>query len=99
MLQRAHVVQAIGEFDQDDSDVVDHRQHHLAKILGLLLLAGGEIYSADFGDALDDMRYLFSELLANVDDGDRGVFDGIVQQARGYGNGIHAHVGQHASDF
>ena len=42
VLQRAHVVQAVGELDQDDADVVDHGQEHLAEVLGLALLGGGE---------------------------------------------------------
>ena len=37
-VQRAHVVQAIGELDEDDPDVLRHREQHLADVLGLLLL-------------------------------------------------------------
>ena len=36
---RAHVVQAVGELDQDDPDVRGHRDHHLAVVLGLRLVA------------------------------------------------------------
>ena len=35
MLERAHVVQAVGELDEDDADVVDHGEHHLAQVFGL----------------------------------------------------------------
>ena len=42
MLERAHVVQAVGQLDEHDADVVHHGQHHLAQVLGLLLFAGGE---------------------------------------------------------
>ena len=31
--QRTHIVESIGEFDQDDADVLSHCQQHLAKIL------------------------------------------------------------------
>ncbi len=34
----AHVVQPIGELDEHDTDVLRHRQEHLADVLGLLLL-------------------------------------------------------------
>ena len=34
----AHVVQAVGELDEDDADVLGHRQEHLPDVLGLLLL-------------------------------------------------------------
>ena len=37
--ERAHVVQAVGELDQDDPDVRGHRDHHLAVVLGLRLVA------------------------------------------------------------
>ena len=79
MLQRAHVVQAVRQFDEDDADVVHHGEHHLAEVFRLLLFPGGEIDLADLGDALDDVRDLFAELLADIDDGDRSVLDGIVQ--------------------
>ena len=38
----AHVVQPVGELDQDDADILDHRQHHLAEVFRLLLGAGVE---------------------------------------------------------
>ncbi len=39
VMQRAHVVETIGELDQDDADVVDHREQHLAEVLRLPLFA------------------------------------------------------------
>ena len=41
-LEGAHVVEAVGELHQDDADVVHHGQEHLAVVLGLPLLGGGE---------------------------------------------------------
>ena len=99
MLQRAHVVQAVGKLDQDDADVVDHRQHHLAQVFGLLLFAGGEVNFADFGDALDDVGDLLAEFLADVDDGDRGVLDRVVQKAGCDGDRVHLHFGEHERNF
>ncbi len=99
MLERAHVVQAIGELDHDDADVVDHGQHHLADALGLGLFTRGEFDFADLRDALNDVRHLFAELGADVIDRDRSVFDGVVQQAGGDGRGVEAHVGENARNF
>ncbi len=99
MFEGTHVVQAVGELDEDDADVVDHGQHHFAEVLGLRFLPGGEIDSADLGDAFDNMRHLFAELLCYFNRGDRGVFDGVVEQAGGDGNGIHFHVGEHVADL
>ena len=36
-IERAHVVGAVRELDQDDAQVAHHRQHHLAEGLGLRL--------------------------------------------------------------
>ena len=99
VLEGAHVVQAVGELDEHDADIVDHGQHHLAEVLGLLLLAGGEVDFADLGDAFDDVGDLLAEFFANVDDGHRSVFDGIMEQARGYCDRVHLHLGQDKRDF
>ena len=99
MFERPHVVQAVGQLDQHDADVVDHREHHLAQVFGLLLFARGEVDLADLGDAFDDVRDLLAELLANVDNRDRGVFDRIVQQSGGDGDRIHLHFGEHQRNF
>ena len=85
MFERAHVVQSVGEFDEYDADVIDHGEHHLAQVFSLRFLARGEIDLADLGDAFDDVRDLLTKFFADVDDGDRGVFDGVVEQAGGDG--------------
>ena len=37
-IKRAHIVQPVGKFDQNDPDVLGHRQQHLAEILRLCVL-------------------------------------------------------------
>src|SRR5260370_15982032 len=39
-IERAHVVEAVGQLDEDDPKVLRHRHHHLADVLRLLLLVG-----------------------------------------------------------
>ncbi len=97
--QGAHVVQTVGQLDEHDADVVHHGQHHLAHVLGLRLFRRGEVDLADLGDALDDVRDLLAELGLDLVDGDRGVFDGVVQQAGGDGRGIELHLGQNGGDL
>ena len=80
--QRAHVVQAVGQLHHDDADVVHHRQQHLADALGLALLGGEEIELGQLGDAVHAARHFVAELLADLLDGDAGVLDHVVQQAR-----------------
>ena len=45
-VQRPHVVQPVGELDQQDADVLRHRQHQLAEILRLLGLVGLQLDAA-----------------------------------------------------
>ena len=48
-IQRAHVMQAVGEFDENYAHIARHRQQHLAEVLGLLLDLGLEFDLVEFG--------------------------------------------------
>ena len=62
-LERAHVVQAVGELDEQDADVARHRDDHLADVLGLRQLAGAELDLVELGQAVDDPGDLVAEPL------------------------------------
>ncbi|MCY1236866.1 hypothetical protein D9M72_495390 [compost metagenome] len=47
MVERAHIVQAIGKLDQEDAHVVGDRQQQFAQVLSLLGLLGDEIELLD----------------------------------------------------
>ena len=90
--QRAHVVKPIGQLDDDDADVVAHRQKRLAqRFLGQLgslrvaLGAGGGAADArqlvQFGDAVDEGGHLRPEIAPDVLQPHRRIFDRVVQQA------------------
>ena len=96
--ERPHVVQPIGELDEDDADVVHHREQHLAEVLGLPLLARREGDRADLGDPLDDVGDLGAEELLDALDGRQGVLDDVVEQAGGDGDDVQLHVGQEVGD-
>ena len=91
--ERAHVVQAVGQLDEDDADVVDHRQQHLAEVLGLALLARREGDGADLRHPLDHVRHLGAEQVADVVDGGERVLDDVVEQAGRDGDVVEAHLG------
>ena len=78
--ERAHVVQAVGELDQQDADVAGHRDDHLADVLGLLLLAAVELDRVELGEAVDDARDLGAELVLELLERDLRVLDRVVQQ-------------------
>ena len=84
VLDRAHVVQSIGELDQDDAHVARHRHDHLAVVLGLGLLAALELNSGQLRDAFDQARDLLAELLPELGDGHAGVLDHVVQKRGGH---------------
>ncbi len=96
--ERPHVVQAIGELDENHADVVDHRQQHLAEGLGLPLLAGREGDGADLGDAFDDVSDFGPEQLTDAFDGGERVLDDVVEEPGGDGHGVQPHVGEEIGD-
>src|SRR6266508_970613 len=98
MVERPHVVQPVGELDEDDADVVDHRQEHLAEVLRLPFLAGRKRNRADLGHALDDVRDLLTEELFNPLNRRERVFDDIVEEPGGNGDRVELHVGQKVGD-
>ena len=99
VLERPHVVEPVGELDEDDADVVHHRQQHLAEVLGLPLLARGERNGADLGDPLDDVGDFGAEQLGDTLGRGQRVFDDVVEQAGGDGHDVQFHVGQEIGDF
>ena len=92
-------MQPVGQLDEDDADVVDHRQEHLAEVLGLALLARRKRDRADLGDALDDVGDLRAEELRDALDGGQGVFDDVVEQAGGHRHHVELHVRQEVGHF
>jgi len=95
----AHVVQPVGQLDEDHSYVVHHRHQQLAEILGLLLLQAGEGDLADLGDPFDKARDLGAEGLFDLLSSGERVLEHVVQQTDGYGYGIEVHLGEDVGDF
>ena len=90
--ERAHVVQAVGELDQDDPDVRGHRDHHLAVVLGLRLVARLERDAGELGDAVDEPGDLLAERLADLVEARGRVLDRVVQQRRAQRLGVEPHA-------
>ncbi len=80
--QRAHVVQAVGELDQDDPHVGGHRHHHLPVVLGLALVAALERDPGQLRDAVDEVGDGLAELRLDLVDRGGRVLDGVVQERR-----------------
>ena len=87
-------MQAIGQFDQDDTDVLGHGEHHLAEVLGLGLGPGFKLDRADLADTVDEVGHGIAELAGDVFLGDAGILDDVMEQPGHDAGSVHAHVGQ-----
>ncbi|CAM5719115.1 hypothetical protein SVIOM342S_07310 [Streptomyces violaceorubidus] len=92
----AHVVQAVGELDDQDARVLGHGDDHLAHGLGLRRLA--ELDLVQLGDTVDEQGDHVAEVAAQVLQAVLGVLDGVVQQPGHQGGRIHAQLGEDGSD-
>ena len=98
-LQRAHVVQPVGELDQEHADVVGDRQQELAQVFGLLGLARDQFQPLQLGQALDQRADLVPEHLVDLGARRLGVLDGVVQQRRHDGGVVELEVGEDRGDL
>ena len=94
VLDRAQVVEAVGELDQDHAHVLGHRDDQLAVVLGLGVLAALELDARQLRDALDELRDLVAELGADVLDLDAGVLDRVVEERGGERRLVHLQPGE-----
>ena len=93
--QGTHVVQAVGELDHDHAQVARHRQQHLAEALGGRFLAVAELQLVQLGDPVDQLGHRFAEFGGQLFAGQRGVFDGVVQDRGDQRFHVQAELGQH----
>ena len=99
VVERAHVVQAVGELDQQHAHVVGDRQQQLAQVLRLLGFLGDEVELLQLGQALDQRADVGAEQAVDLGAGGRGVLDGVVQQRGGDGGVVELEVGEDRRDF
>ena len=93
-VQRAHIVQAVGQLDHEHPDVMAHGQNHLADVFGLRLFLVLKADEADLGHAVHNVGHFFAEIVVDFLDGGLGVLHRVMQQARGHRRLVKAHVGQ-----
>ena len=98
-MERAHVVQAVGELDQEHARVIGDGEQELAEILRLLGVLGDEVEPAELGQAVDQPADLLAERLVDLFAGDRRVFDRVVQHRRRDGGVVDLELGQDGRDF
>ena len=79
VVERPHVVQPVGELDQQHADVVRHGEQELAEIFGGALALGLRLDLAELGDAIDHARNLGAEQPLDLVIGGDGILDRVVQ--------------------
>ena len=99
VVERAHVVQPVGELDQQHAHVVGDGQQELAQVLGLLGLARDQVELLQLGQALDQMADVGAEDLVDLRARGRRVLDRVVQQRRRDRGVVELEVGQDGRDF
>ena len=97
--ERAHVVQSIGELDQNDADIFRHRKEHFAIGLELLIFLRFERDAPELGDAVDERGNLGTEHILNLVELKDGVLDHIMQEGGGDRFVVEVQFGQDLSDL
>ena len=98
MFERAHVVQAVGQLDEHDANVVRHREQHLAEIFRLLFLMALERDLADLRDAVDEMHHVLPELALEFFGRGHRVLKRVMEQCGNDGGHVRLQGRQHTGD-
>ena len=91
----AHIVQAVGQLDQDDADVAGHGHQHAAQVLGLSFVAVAELQLAQLGHALHQHQRIRAEALGDDLFIHGGILHHVVEQAGGDGLVVDLQGGQY----
>ncbi|MNU84592.1 hypothetical protein D3C71_743150 [compost metagenome] len=92
--QGAHVVQAVGQLDQDHANVACHGHGHFLEVFGLGFGLGLEVHLGQFADPVDQFGHGFAELRLQRFLGNTGVFDHVMQHGGHQALMVHVHVGK-----
>ena len=87
-------METIRELDQDDPDVLGHREEHLADVLGLLLFMAVGAELRELRDPVDELGDLRTEAFLDVGQAVLGVLGHVMEQGRLDGDGIDPELGQ-----
>ena len=93
-------MQAVGELDEDDAQILAHREEHLAQVLDAFLLLCLKRNVDEFGHAVYDFRDVAAELAADhrqiVVPG--AVLDDVVEEGGADRVGVQLQIGHNLGD-
>ena len=99
ILQRPHIVKAVGELDDDHADVLGHREEHLPQVFSLDLdLFDLIVDLAEFCHAVHEKRHVIAEFTADLFNRHRRILDDVMQDAGRDRLLVHLQVGQYDAD-
>ena len=99
VMERAHVVQPVGELNEENADVFRQREQELAQVLGLMRLIGLQLQPAQLGHAVNEPRGLLAEQRADLLDCGARVLHGVVEQRGRDRRAVELELGQDAGDL
>ena len=79
-LHRAHIVQTVGQLNQNDTDIARHRQEHLAIVLNLAVLLRDIFNFAQLRNTVNQICYDSAKLLLNIVELIIRIFDYVMQK-------------------
>ena len=98
-MERAHVVQAVGELDEQHAHVGRDREQELAEILALRGALRDEVEALDLGQPVDEFADLLPERGLDLVEGGGGILHGIVKDSGRDGGVVELEIGQDRGDL
>ena len=95
-MQRAHVMQPVGELDEKDAHVLGHGHDELAEILRLVRSIGLQLDQRELGHAVHKARNFRPEQPFNVRNGRVSILDHVMEERRRHRGGIGFQFGKNA---
>ena len=87
-------MQAVGELDDDDANVLGHGKEHLSQRKRLLLVHAVNFDVGELGHAIDELGHRIAKQAGNIGKRGLGILDGIVQQRGAHHIAVHLKIGQ-----
>ena len=99
VLERAHIVQPVGELDQQHPYVLGDRQQEFAQVLRLLGFTRHQVEPLQLGEAFHQVPDVGAEQMVDLGAGGLGILDRIMQQRRRDGGVVELVLGKDRGDF
>ena len=92
--QSPHVVQAVGQLDQNDANVTGHGHGHFLEVFCLGFGLGDKLHLCQLADTIDHLGHTFAELCGQCLFGNAGILDHVVQHGGHQALVVHVHFGK-----